>query len=96
MKDIEHISLNTQIIRKPDIDIVEMDGDFVMMDLDTGLYLAFNQVSSDIWNHIQDRVTIKEVIEATMEEYDVSKETCKNRVVELVVGLEQLHLIQFI
>lgn len=55
----------------------DMDGETVMMDLDSGNYFALSTVGSTIWNLIDKPITVADIYKRLMEEYEVSKEQCE-------------------
>ena len=55
----------------------DMDGETVMMDIDSGHYFSLSTVGSTIWNLIDNPITVAEIFKKLMEEYEVSKEQCE-------------------
>ncbi len=86
--------INTSsIVAHRDIDTTELDGDKVMMDLDKGQYFALNSVGSAIWDIIENPISVNEIVETLLKEYEVEKEECEASVIEFLQGLENAELI---
>lgn len=86
--------LNSKIVQNKKIDASDIDGDKVMMDLDKGMYFSLNSVGSRIWDIIENPITIDQVVEVLLSEYDIDKNECKETVVSFIKGLEENELIK--
>lgn len=86
--------LNSKIVQNKKIDASDIDGDKVMMDLDKGMYFSLNSVGSRIWDIIENPITIDQVVEILLSEYDIDKNECKETVVSFIKGLEENELIK--
>ena len=87
------IDLNSIVSHRKDIDTTDLDGEKVMMDLEKGQYFALNSVASRIWEVIQSPISINQVVDTLLEEYEVEREECEKSVLEFVQGLEDASLI---
>lgn len=54
----------------------EIDGEVVMMNIETGAYASMNDTGKAIWNLLEQPVSIDAVIEALVREYNISAEQC--------------------
>jgi len=52
----------------------------VMMNLDNGDYLGLNNVASDIWNALEEPVSVEDLYNQIINMYDVTDEQCKEEV----------------
>lgn len=86
--------LNSKIVQNKKIDASDIDGDKVMMDLDKGMYFSLNSVGSRILDIIENPITIDQVVEVLLSEYDIDKNECKETVVSFIKGLEENELIK--
>jgi hypothetical protein len=55
----------------------EIEGEIVMMNIETGAYASLNETGKSIWELLETPKTFEELIESLMEEYDVTEEQCK-------------------
>lgn len=90
----EVIDTKARVCQKKDIYLTELDDDRVMMDLDTGNYYILNGMGSIIWDKIHEEVSIEEIIDELLEEYDVEPEVCKTQVMDYLAKLLQSNLVR--
>lgn len=88
------INLNSIILRNEDIDDTDLDGEKVMMNLDKGQYFMMNEVGSRIWEIVSEPKTVKEVMLALLNEYEVEREKCEKTVIEFLSELVKSDLIK--
>lgn len=88
---VKHSSIISQ---KRGLDTTDLDGESVMMDIDRGKYYNFNSVGSRIWELIENPVSIKEVTEQLVKEFDVDESKCEAAVVNFVNRLNENELIK--
>lgn len=84
---------STKIILKKKLDTTELSGEKVMIDFETGKYFLLKGVANDIWEMIQTEITIGEIVDKILSEYDVSAEECEKSVVEFLEKLQSLDFI---
>ena len=70
------MKLEDKVVRREDLIATDLDGDLVMMDIMTGKYYKLSGVSGDIWEIIEQEVTVADLIAELMRRYDVAQETC--------------------
>lgn len=81
------MKLSDKVIRRADLIAVSMGDETVMMDVVTGKYYKLSSVGGDIWNYIEQEITISDLIDKLLTEYDVTREECEKETIEF---LEQL------
>ena len=72
--------MNVLYRRNPDILATEMDGDFVMMNVDTGEYHSIRGSGVRIWELAEAPVTERQIVEALCAEFDVPEDVCHSDV----------------
>ena len=87
------IDLNSIVSHREDIDTTDLDGEKVMMDLEKGQYFALNSVASRIWEVIESPISVNNVVETLLDEYEVEREECEKSVLEFIKGLEYASLV---
>lgn len=65
----------------------------VILYLKDGVYFELNEVGAHIWSLIQQPRTIRSVIDALVQEYDVAAEKCETDVLSLVEDMATRGLI---
>lgn len=67
---------NTVFIRKAEIMTADMNGDTVMMDIETGKYYNLGAVGGRIWELLENPMTVNQLADNLITEYSVSREQC--------------------
>ncbi|MDA3730818.1 lasso peptide biosynthesis PqqD family chaperone [Niameybacter massiliensis] len=96
MKEIREITLETTIKQIEDIDTSDIDGEKIMMNLDTGSYFMLNEIATHIWDLTEQPVRIEEVVKYLLGEYEIDEITCKEQVLGLVIELYKHQLITIV
>ena len=87
------MKLETVVKRNHEIDASDLDGEKVMMDLEKGHYFMLNGVGSDIWDLIENPISIKMIIEELMKQYEVGYEECEKEVKDFLHNLHHANLV---
>ena len=83
----------TTIKLTKEINVTDLSGEKVMVDFESGKYFLIKGVGNDIWDMIQKEITVGEIIEKLLQEYEVSEEECEKSVFEFLGKLEELQFI---
>ena len=67
----------------------------VVMDTDSGDYIGINAVGTSIWNLIQQPVTVQEILQSLISEYEVTEEQCLQEITIFLERLEELKLLKY-
>ncbi|HEY7792059.1 MAG TPA: PqqD family protein [Vicinamibacterales bacterium] len=65
----------------------ELDGEMVLLDLDSGTYFGLDRVGTRMWQILVDGASADDIVDRLFAEYDVPRETLQHDVLRL---LEQL------
>lgn len=71
-----------------ELDVTDLAGEKVMIDFSTGKYFMLKGAGNDIWDYIQEPITVGEIINRLLTEYEVEEATCYQAVIHF---LEQLY-----
>src|SRR4051794_24893754 len=72
----------------------EVEGEMVLLDLQSGTYFGLNHVGAEIWNQIQQKKTLDEIQEVLLSRYRVAPEVCRAEVIALVSNLSERGLVR--
>lgn len=73
----------------------ELDGEAVILDLDSGTYFGLNSSGTRMWNLlVQQHGTLQRVLEALEKEYEAAPETLRDDLLQLVRQLQQKGLVR--
>ena len=85
---------SAKLSRKPDIVTADMDGETVMMCVETGKYYNLGTVGGDIWALLTREMTFAQLIDALTEQYDVARATCEKETAAFVTRMADQGLIR--
>lgn len=84
----------TDVIKlKKNLNVTDLSGEKVMIDFDSGKYFMIKGSGNDIWDLIQEDITVEEIIKKLLTEYDVSEEECEKSVLEFLGKLKEMEFI---
>lgn len=71
-----------------------VDGETVLLDLDSEIYYSVNRVGGEIWEQIQEPTRIRELRAVLIEEYDISRERVEADLRAFIRSLTEEGLIE--
>jgi hypothetical protein len=66
----------------------------VMLDMDSGFYFGLNSVASIIWGKLEKPISLEEVINELLDEYNIDRDTCENDTMAFWVQLLDKNIIK--
>lgn len=72
----------------------EVDGEMVLLDMESENYFGLDEVGTAIWQSIQEYGTLQEVFNAMLEQYDVEEEVLENDLSDFVNKLLESGLLK--
>lgn len=90
------INLNSIIKRNPELVSTEVDGERVMMSVDSGEYFGLDPVGSRIWELIENPIRVDSLLDLLIDEFDVSKEQCESDTFEFLNELRDKNILLII
>ena len=88
------MTLDTTLVRNPSLTTAELDGEVVMLSLETNRYYGLNSVGTRIWEILAQPMTLAQVCDILMNEYDVTREQCETEVLAVAEKMFQEKLVQ--
>jgi hypothetical protein len=82
---IARITSNVRIA--PNVSFHDLDGEAVMLNLESGKYYGLDEVGTRMWNLMAAHGALSPVLQALLEEYDVSEERLQGDLLKLVDDL---------
>lgn len=76
-----------------DVAFEVLDGEAVVLNLQTGIYFSLNEVGTRIWQLLEEHERVEPVIEAMLAEYEVEREVLEADVSRLVSELSEKGLL---
>lgn len=84
---------NTKVKLEKQISVTDLAGEKVMIDFESGKYFMIKGVGNDIWDMIQEEVSVGEITEKLLAEYDVTEAVCYASVCEFLEKLEEIGFV---
>jgi len=72
----------------------EVDGEMVLLDMNSENYFGLDEVGTAIWQAIQEKENLKEVLEVLLEQYEVEEDVLKNDLMAFVEKLKESGLVK--
>jgi len=77
-------TLASVVTINPDVAFRELDGEIVILNLETGTYFGLDEVGARTWKLIEDHGSLGAVFEALRSEYDATPSVLERDLLELV------------
>ena len=90
------ITEDTVIVAAIGIESADLDGEAVLLDVNSGLYYGLTGVGATIIDLIKEPTTVRTLIEALMEEYDVDPDRVHRDVISFLRDMEDRQLIRIL
>lgn len=87
---------NTILSRSDDYLSNEIDGEVVMMNIETGTYISMNATGKSVWDLIVEPTSLAEILNSLTKEYDIAEEACKADVSPFIQQMIDQKIIRII
>ena len=71
-----------------------LQGEEVILNLTTGVYFGLDQTGTRTWQLIREHQSLSKVLDALLDEYDVTEDQCAQDLLSLVVQMEEKGLVE--
>lgn len=82
------------VMPHPDVQCSVLDGEAVLLNLETGAYFTLNRAGTVSWELLDGKRTLHQIHSAICERFEVSEEVARQDLLALVQHLDQEGLIQ--
>ena len=90
---MKKITLEDAVQVNEDAVFRELDGEAVILNLETGIYFGLNETGTRIWNLIVEHGSLQSVLDVMAEEYDAPRTSLENDVLQLAAKLCEKGLV---
>lgn len=91
---MKQITLQSVITGKKNIVAADMDGETVMMGIETGKYYNLGKMGGVIWALLEQPVSVDAVIEQLLEKYEVTRQQCEEEVIDFLKQIQKEGLVE--
>jgi len=88
------ISLTARIIIPDDVLVQELQGESVLLNVNTENYYGLDEVGTRMWMVLSESPSIADAIDKLLEEYEVERATLESDVIDLLNKLLEKKLIE--
>ena len=85
---------NTIICRNPSAISSELDGEAVILDMESGKYHSLDSTGTKIWALLEDKISLDDVVLQLIEEFAVERQQCTTEVEEFINRMVDLDLVE--
>ena len=90
-----HIAPDASVVAAPERQIsTTLAGEVVILDVDRGVYFGLAEVGTLIWNMLQTRRRVSEILDRIISEYDVRRDVAEADLHALLADLAERGLIE--
>lgn len=84
------------IARVETIVATDMDGETIMMSVETGQYFHLDDIATTVWTEIEQPRNIDHIVSHLRKIYDVKADECRSDTLELIAKLRDLNVLRVI
>ena len=88
------LSMNSTVVADEAAISTDLDGEVVILDTSKGVYYGMDAVGAYIWTLLQQPVTVGQVRDAVLQEYEVDVTTCERDLMTLLQNLSSNSLVK--
>lgn len=96
MSNRDRLSIDSLVVRNPEVIDGEIDGEVVAMNSETGECYGLDLVGSRIWKLMSEAIPVGDVCTKLLAEYEIKRETCERDVLDLLAELHAENLISIV
>jgi len=90
------ISVDTVVTHGDEQVSCEIDGEIVLMSVENGEYHRIDEIGSRLWTHIEEPMSVDNLCERLLGEYEVEREDCQKDVFTFLDMLYNGNLIRLV
>lgn len=94
MKTGLEIGADTLAMASADAVACDLEGEVVILNVETAVYFGLNPVGSEIWKLIQQSRSVEEIVADLVARYPVDRARCESEVVSLLQELAKHGLVR--
>ena len=88
------ITLDTRVTIPEQVKYRDLDGEAVILELQTGQYFGLDEVGSTMWRRLEEHAHVGTALGALHAEYEVSKDELERDLLEFVGRLAECKLVE--
>jgi hypothetical protein len=89
-----NISLSQFVVQTKGNIASDMGGEKVMLSVNSGKYYNFGEIGGEIWDLINQKISVNQVISTLVSNYEVEQRECEEQVIAFLEKLYDQNLIE--
>lgn len=89
----EAITLASRVRISEDVVFRDLQGEMVLLNLKSGVYFGLDPMGTQIWQLIQEHQFLHNVLQAVVEEYEVTESRCQQDLLRFVAAVRENGLV---
>ncbi|MFT9601158.1 lasso peptide biosynthesis PqqD family chaperone [Mesobacillus sp.] len=94
MHSVHNLSIESMINRNAGFFASDMGGEKVLLSVDNGKYYNLGEIGGQIWDLIESKCSVNNLIESLTNEFTVEKDQCELQVLKFLESLYKEGLIE--
>ena len=90
------IQLDSLVARGESLMSSDLDGETVMMSIESGKYYGLDDIGSRIWALVEQPLSVGNLCDTLMTEFEVDRETCQQHVLEFLEELRDESIVTIV
>lgn len=87
------LELSAIVIPSPEVLVQELDGEAVLLNLESERYFGLDDVGTRVWQHLLEHRQLKRICEEMQKEYDVDESALRADVLHLIEELIEAGIV---
>jgi hypothetical protein len=87
------LDLQTKIILTGKLELIDLAGEPAIFDFESGNYCTLKGSADAVWEYLGDGVTVAEISEALIKEYEIDMDTCVSAISDFLYALKEQNFI---
>lgn len=93
MASKQSIQLDSVVTRDESLMFSDLDGETVMMSIESGKYYGLDDIGSRIWELIEQPRSVGDLCDTLLTEFEVDRDTCQQHVLEFLEELRDESIV---
>ena len=90
------VTINSKIVRDPEIIFHAMDDETVMMSLEKGEYYCLPPIGTQIWQILETPRQVSELCDLLVSDFDVTREQCEKDVLFFLNQMAEKEIVKLV
>ena len=91
MNDV-HLSSKLKIAK--DILVRELEGEAVLLNIQTGVYFGLDKTATATWQLMQKQKDLQGVLDSLLKDYEIDKKTCQDDLLKFASNLQKNAIVE--